>query len=102
MAGLTNNGTLVGLTFPQVPANSTIPAVVAVASTQPQYTNYAITVAKSTVENATKTTTFEALLAAVTAAVTALITADIDLATKTVVASSNWKAVKDNPFQLLR
>jgi len=99
MAGLTNNGTIVSFGAAgsvKVPTGSTIPTVVEVVSTAPEYKNKAFTIAKSTVEDATKSTTFDALLAAVTAAVTALLTADFDLATKTVVASADWKEVKDN------
>jgi len=96
MAGLTNNGTKVSFSAPKVPTGATITDVTEVASTSPEYKNKVFTIAKSTVENSDKATTFNALLAAVTAAVTALLTADFDLTTKTVVASAEWLDVKDN------
>lgn len=92
---IVNNGTVVNVPSSKIPTGYTKPAVTEVVSTQPNYENISISVAKSTVEDASKVTTFTALVAAVNAAVTAQLDADF-LATNTVTAHAVFKDYRTN------
>jgi len=92
---IVNNGTLVSVNASKIPTGYTLPTITEVVSTQPNYENISITVAKSTVEDANKVTTFTALVAAVNAAVTAQLASDL-LATNTVTAHAVFKDYRTN------
>jgi hypothetical protein len=93
---LTNNGTAVYLTESYLPAGYTKPTVTKFSDSEYKDADVVVTIAKSTVENANKVTTFTALVAAVTAAVSAIITADFDTVDNTVTAFANLKFVDTN------
>ena len=92
---IVNNGTVVSVNASKIPTGYTLPTVTEVVSTQPNYENISIPIVKSTVEAASKVTTFTALVAAVTAAVTAKLDADL-LATNTVTAHAVLKDYRTN------
>lgn len=93
---LTNNGTIVQMDASYLPTGYTKPTVTRVTDYEASFDSVVVTIAKSTVENANKVTTFTALVAAVTAAVSALITADFNVSGLAVTAYANLKRVYHN------
>jgi hypothetical protein len=93
---LTNNGTAVYLELVQLPAGYTPPTITKFSDHEYKYEGAILTIAKSGIQNASKVTTFTALVAAVTAAASAMVTADFNVSGLTVTAYSNLRIVYHN------
>jgi len=89
---------LTKISLPDVykPTGYTDTAGANLSSSQPTYENLAITTVKSTVEDATKATTFDDLRADIESQVATLLGGDFDDAVKTVTYNIDWKAVRNN------
>lgn len=83
---IVNNGTKVSIKASKLPTGYTKPTVTEFTDGTYKTISLSLTVAKSTVENASNSTTMAALVAAITAQVDAILAADY-IATQTV---TNW------------
>jgi len=93
---IVNNGTIVSVNASKIPTGYTLPTVTEVVSTQPNYENISISIVKSTVEAASKLTTFTALVAEVTTAVTARLNADFPSVTSVITVHAVLKDYRTN------
>jgi len=93
---LTHNGTKVSIPAAQLPSGYTKPTVTEFTDYENQYISREFTIAKSTVENATGSVTFAAIVSALNTAIEALITADFDTAGLTVTSWADLTAISTN------
>jgi hypothetical protein len=92
---LTNNGTKVSVNSSKLPTGYTKPTITEFSDNEGKY-EQTLTVAKSTVENATATTTMAAIVTAVNTAIGVQVTADFDVATNDVTIYSDITAITTN------
>lgn len=96
---LVANATKISLNSSKVPSGATDPGGSNLSSSQPTYENLALNVAKATVENATKSTTFDNIRTDATIGiekqVADLLTNDMDV-TNTVNYNIDWKNIESN------
>lgn len=96
---LVKNNTKISLDSTKKPDGFTDPGGSNLASSEPTYTNIAISVLKATVENATKSTTFDNILTDVVVGIEKqiadLLTNDMDI-TQTITYNIDWKNIKNN------
>ena len=91
---LTHNGTAVLVT--EVPSGYTRPSVSKFSDYELKYPDREIAIAKSSVENATASTTFTNIVAALNTAIQNLLNADIDTTGLTVTSYANLKIITTN------
>lgn len=96
---LVKNATKISLDATKKPAGFTDPGGTNLASEQPIYKNIALTVLKSAVEDASKSTTFDDILAdavvGIEKQVSDILTNDMDI-TKTITYNIDWKDIRNN------
>ena len=93
---LTNNGTKVSIAQSSLPSGYTKPTVTEFTDYELTYSSRQMTIAKSTVENATASTTFTNLVSQLTTDINTLLAADIDTTGLTVTAWADFKTVTTN------
>lgn len=93
---LTNNGTKVSISASELPSGYTKPTVTEFDDYENTYTSRTITITKSTVENATASTTFSNLVTQLNTDIETLINADFDTTGNTVTVWSNLRSVSTN------
>lgn len=97
---LVANATKISLNSSKVPSGATDPGGSNLSSAQPKYENLALTVAKATVENATKSTTFDNIRTDATIGiekqVADLLGADMDDTANTITYNIDWKNIESN------
>lgn len=96
MAGLTHNGTKVSVASNKLPSGYAKPTVTEFTDYETVYENRTFNIAKSTVENATATTTMDAIVSALNTAIEALITADFNIGTLTVSSWADLQTLSNN------
>lgn len=96
MAGLTFNNTRVDLGASELPSGYTKPTITTFTDYEAKYSSYAITMTKASVENASASTTFTAILAALNVQLSAVLTADLNTATATITAYAVLKTLRTN------
>jgi hypothetical protein len=94
------NATKISLDSTKTPSGFTDPGGVNLSSSQPTYANLALNITKSTVENATKSTTFDNIrtdaVVGIEKQVLDLITANIENTIQTVTYNIDWKNITNN------
>ena len=97
---LVANATKISLNSTKTPSGFTDPGGANLSSSQPTYSNVSISVAKSVVENATKSTTFDKIRtdAAVgfEKVILDLLTANFETTIQTVTYNIDWKEIRNN------
>lgn len=97
---LVANATKISLNSSKIPSGYTDPAGSNLTTPQPTYTNLALTVTKATVEDATKSTTFDNIRTNATIGIEKQIadklTADFDILANTVTYNIDWKNIAGN------
>lgn len=96
---ITNNGTKVSLKESKLPTGYTVPSVTTFTDGKYKTIDMTLTVAKSTVENASNSTTMTALVAAITTQVDGVLAADY-IATNTVTCWTDLTELKNNYVDL--
>lgn len=93
---LTHNGTRIDVPASELPSGYTKPSVTDFDDHETVYASREFTVAKSTVENATATTTMTNLVSAINTAIEALINADFDTTGLTVTSYAVMRSLVTN------
>ena len=97
---LAAQSTKISLDSTKLPSGYTDPGGTNLSSSEPTYTNLAITVLKSTVEDATKATTFDNIrtdaVVGIEKQITDLLTNDMEIAVATITYNIDWKDIRNN------
>ena len=97
---LAAQATKISLDSTKKPSGFTDPGGTNLSSSAPTYSNVAISVLKATVENATKSTTFDSIrtdgAVGIEFQIAALLTNDMDVAVATITYNIDWKDIRNN------
>jgi hypothetical protein len=97
---LAAQSTKISLDATKLPSGYTDPGGANLSSSEPTYTNLAISVTKSVVEDPTKATTFDAIrqdaAVGIEKQIADLLTNDMDVAVATITYNIDWKDIRNN------
>ena len=93
---LVSNGVVVNVADSALPSGYTKPSVTTFSDYEYETSSQTVTIAKSTVENATDTTTVANIVAAIKTALDAQLGADFDDTALTITAYYVWKSYTTN------
>lgn len=97
---LVQNATKISVHPSKIPAGYTDPAGVNLSAPQPKYENLVLSIAKATVENATKETTFDNIrtdaVVGIEKQIADKLGLEMDDAANTITYNIDWKNIEDN------
>ena len=97
---LAAQATKISLDATKIPSGFTDPGGSNLSSSQPSYENLSLSIAKATVEDATKATTFDQIrddvAIGIEKQVADILTNDMDVAVATITYNIDWKDIRNN------